>query len=90
MYDCIAGRPLRPLDDDISKAIPKLKERDQILAELSQIDCGACGAPSCRDFAEDVAHGEAEKECCVFLKHKELVARIEQLADFAGIRKTDV
>jgi len=90
MDDCIAGRPLRPLDDDISKAIPKLKERDQILAELSQIDCGACGAPSCRDFAEDVAHGEAEKECCVFLKHKELVARIEQLADFAGIRKTDV
>jgi Fe-S-cluster-containing hydrogenase component 2 len=80
MDESLASRPLRPLDDDISKAIAKMKERDRILADLPNIDCGACGAPSCRAFAEDVVLGEADQGACVFFWQKELADRIEQLA----------
>jgi len=80
MNDDFAHRPLQPLDEDISKAILKMKERDRILADLPKIDCGACGAPSCHAFAEDIVLGEAEKSSCVFLLQKDLEDRIEKLA----------
>jgi Fe-S-cluster-containing hydrogenase component 2 len=90
MDEYLTGRPLRPLDDDISKAILKMKDRDQILATLPKIDCGACGAPSCRAFAEDVVLGEAEKTSCVFFWQKELSDRIEQLAGLVRAQRQTI
>jgi Na+-translocating ferredoxin:NAD+ oxidoreductase RNF subunit RnfB len=80
MDEYLTSRPLRPLDEDISRAILKMKERDQIFADLPRIDCGACGSPSCRAFAEDVVLGEADRSSCVFFLQKEIGNRIEELA----------
>ena len=41
------------------KIIQKLK------AELPGIDCGSCGAPNCRAFAEDVVKKECDLENCL-------------------------
>lgn len=90
MDENLASRPLRPLDEDISKAIAKMKERDQILADLPNIDCGACGAPSCHAFAEDVVLGEAEKDSCIFFFQRELTERIEQLATLVRAQKQTI
>jgi ferredoxin len=72
--------PLRPLDDEITRAIVKMKERDRIAATLPGIDCGACGAPSCASFAEDVVRGEVARSACVFLWQDEIAGRMEELA----------
>jgi iron only hydrogenase large subunit-like protein len=72
--------PPRRLDEDISHAIQRMKKCDQILARLPGIDCGACGAPSCQAFAEDVVLGEAESTACTFLCFQELSERVAQLA----------
>jgi len=80
MDEALASRPLRPLDGDISRAIAKMKERDRIFAGLPRIDCGACGAPSCRAFAEDVVLGEADQESCIFFYQHELEERVEDLS----------
>lgn len=61
----VEPRPLSPLDPDIGRAIAKIKQRDEIYEALPKIDCGACGAPSCLTFAEDVIKGEAEMSMCV-------------------------
>ena len=53
-------RPLKPLDKDLAKAIQKRKQKENIYESLPKIDCGACGAPTCLTFAEDVVKGEAE------------------------------
>jgi len=90
MDEHLTGRPLRPLDADISRAILKMKEREKVLAELPRIDCGACGAPSCRAFAEDVVLGDADKELCVFFWRKELEDRIEQLAGLVRAQRQAV
>lgn len=87
MDEYLAGRPLRPLDEDISRAILKMKERDRIISDLPKIDCGACGAPSCRAFAEDVVLGEADKASCIFFWQRDLADRIEQLASLVRIQK---
>jgi hypothetical protein len=87
MDEPLAARPLRPLASDVASAITKMKERDRLLFSLPGIDCGACGAPSCRAFAEDVVLDEAEQEQCVFSWQKELFDRIEDLARLVSLQK---
>ncbi len=80
MDEPLTSRPLRPMDQDISRAIAKMKQGDALVATLPGIDCGACGAPSCRAFAEDVVLGDAGEESCVFFRQQELTDRIAELA----------
>ena len=48
------------LDEDINVAMALLERINKIEKILPMLDCGCCGAPSCRAFAEDVALGEAK------------------------------
>jgi hypothetical protein len=64
----LAPRPLPPLDKDISKAIQKKKEKYTIYASLPQIDCGCCGSPTCRAFAEDIVRGRSKIEDCIHMR----------------------
>lgn len=61
-------RPLLPLDPDVAVAIQKMRRKGEICKELPGIDCGACGSPSCEDFAEDLVKEEVRLEDCVFKK----------------------
>ncbi|HHX48843.1 MAG TPA: 4Fe-4S binding protein [Clostridiales bacterium] len=42
------------LDENRIKAMQKLEQIESIYAKLPHFDCGVCGAPSCKAFAEDV------------------------------------
>lgn len=70
-YFSLPGRfppqPFPPLDADIPRAIEKRTRMKEILEALPRIDCGACGAPTCRSFAEDVVQGRAALEDCAVL-----------------------
>ncbi|MCJ7547208.1 MAG: 4Fe-4S binding protein [Deltaproteobacteria bacterium] len=75
-----AGR----LDADPLKAVEKMKGRDEIHASLPGLDCGACGAPNCRAFADDVVQGRAEITDCIFKWRegvKDLAREVMQLAE---------
>ena len=37
----------------------------RIYEALPCLDCGSCGAPTCRAFAEDIVKGEAEEDGCI-------------------------
>jgi len=77
-------RPLTPLDKDLAKAIKKRKEKEEIYESLPKIDCGACGAPTCIAFAEDVVRGDAELTDCIFnlpQKFKELSQEFSELLE---------
>ena len=63
--------PIHKLDSDIMRAMEKLERMEQLTEDLPGLDCGACGAPSCRAFAEDMVRGEAKLTDCIFkLKEK--------------------
>jgi len=68
----IAPSPVAPLAEDIAMGIKRMQKRHQIYEMLPRIDCGACGAPTCMTFAEDVVRGDAQAEECVFLTMKTL------------------
>lgn len=76
-------RPILPLDHDVSSAIRLLEHLEQLLEGLPQLDCGACGAPSCRALAEDIVRGLATETDCV-IKLRDKVKRLAlEMVDLA-------
>jgi len=75
--------PLKPLGRDTVDAIKKLKERESIVESLPKIDCGACGAPTCRAFAADVIQERAEILDCVFKLKDKVVESIQYAQSWA-------
>ena len=55
----------------LSKGIERQKKVEETHQLLPQKECGVCGSPDCRTFAEDVVDGRASLESCIFLSpHK--------------------
>lgn len=69
--DEIQPKKIMKLDSDIRRAIDKMDMIERIYKELPGIDCGTCGAPSCRALAEDIVRGEASIEDCIIRKRQE-------------------
>lgn len=77
--------PVLKLDTDVGKAITKLNLMEEIENSLPGLDCGSCGAPSCRALAEDVVRGFAKTDDCIF-KFKENLTRI--MCDLNNIKQS--
>lgn len=67
--------PIMKLDDNLSEAMRKMEEIDRIYADMPKLDCGSCGAPSCRALAEDVVLGFGRENDCI-IKMREQVQQI--------------
>lgn len=67
--------PVLTLDTDMRRAFEKMNELERIEADLPGLDCGSCGAPSCRALAEDVVRGVASPDDCIF-KYKESIENL--------------
>jgi iron only hydrogenase large subunit-like protein len=66
---------VQKLSDDYEEAIILLEKMKEIEESLPGIDCGACGAPSCAAFAEDIIRGYARLSDCIISMRD----RIEEL-----------
>ncbi len=53
------------LDEDIFKAMDKMEQMEKICKDLPGLDCGSCGAPTCRAMAEDIVKGIAKQTDCI-------------------------
>ncbi len=60
-----------PLDVDPVQAIHKANRRNEVFLRLPRKDCGACGAPDCRTFADDIIRGQAALADCPFVMKEE-------------------
>jgi iron only hydrogenase large subunit-like protein len=67
------------LDENIAKAIEKMRKKDAIYRNLPQINCGCCGAPNCSAFAEDVVQGSAEVTDCIFIYQERVKATGQEM-----------
>jgi len=54
------------LDDDLVTAMKKMEEMEELHKSLPGLDCGSCGAPTCRALAEDIVRGHADEIDCIF------------------------
>ena len=68
--------PNLQLDSDITSAMRKMSEIQRIRDHLPDLDCGACGAPSCFALAEDVVCGMACERDCI-MKWKDVLRTLD-------------
>ncbi len=70
--------PIEPCDDvmkladNLTEAMERMARMKNLLKIFPGLDCGTCGAPSCRALAEDVVRGFASEQDCVFRAREEL------------------
>lgn len=57
-------KPFGRLGSSIAESMRMMTDIQKIKDSLPCIDCGACGAPTCRAFAEDVVKNAARLEDC--------------------------
>ncbi len=56
--------PISRLSGSIAESMRMMADIQKLKSSLPGIDCGACGAPNCRAFAEDVVRGCAHFLSC--------------------------
>jgi hypothetical protein len=65
------------LGADRMQSFRMMAEIERIRKLLPGMDCGSCGAPTCRAHAEDVVRGESKLDDCV-IRMKELLKELER------------
>ena len=63
-------RPFARLGNNIAESMRMMADIQNIKSTLPGTDCGACGAPTCRAFAEDIVKKTACLDDCPILKYK--------------------
>ncbi|MEG1157954.1 MAG: (Fe-S)-binding protein, partial [Christensenellaceae bacterium] len=72
------------LDDDRYVALQKIQQIEELVQKLPGMDCGSCGAPSCRSLAEDIVRGYANEIDCIFLLKERVRYLAEEMVDLAS------
>ncbi len=87
----IYSKPIMKLDEDIRVAMKMMEKLEEINSSLPGLDCGSCGAPTCRALAEDIVRGYAEESDCIFILKDEIrkvarqMAQLEKKMPAAGL-----
>lgn len=55
------------LDPLPERSLEMMREIEKIEKSLYGLDCGSCGAPSCRALAEDIVIGFSTEDACIYL-----------------------
>lgn len=58
-------RPISRLSSSMAESMRMMADIQKLRNNLPGIDCGSCGAPTCRAFAEDVIKGSADVSDCL-------------------------
>jgi len=72
------------LSSDIAQALTMMQRIDEVLATLPGLDCGSCGAPTCKTLAEDIVKGLATEYDCVFILKNRIKNLAQELNTLAG------
>ncbi len=63
----VAFEPVFRLGNTPAESIEIMQQIDNIAETLPGLDCGSCGAPSCRALAQDIVRGVANERDCIHL-----------------------
>lgn len=63
-YELPEYTPIARLSKSFSESMRMMAQIQEIRETLPGIDCGACGSPTCKAFAEDIVRGQADISLC--------------------------
>lgn len=62
----IQFEPVFRLGDTMMESFLRLEQVERLYRKLPGLDCGSCGAPTCKALAEDIVRGEASEKDCIY------------------------
>ena len=71
-------RGVSQLGSTMAESMRMMADIQTLRGQLPGLDCGSCGAPTCRAFAEDVVQGKAKQSDCVLTMREELRAYLAE------------
>ena len=84
----ITANSAMKLDDDIVEAMRKIEQMEEIMSRLPGYDCGSCGSPTCRTFAEDIVRGYCNEMDCIHILKERLKVMAQQMVELAKTTRT--
>ena len=87
-YPVKADKPIHSnsamrLDEDVVEAMRKMEQMEEIVESLPGYDCGSCGSPTCRTFAEDIVRGYCDKMDCIHILKDQLKIMAQKMVELA-------
>ena len=76
--------PVFRLGNNMMESFSRLNQVERLMKKFPGLDCGSCGAPTCKALAEDIVRGEAREEDCVYYLREslhKLSCEVSHLAD---------
>jgi len=65
--DKLKYEPVFQLGSNFMESLALMKRADEVQKKFPGLDCGCCGAPSCRAQAEDVVKGVSTENACIHI-----------------------
>ncbi len=59
--------PVFKLGMDMKESIAMISKVEELCKVFPGLDCGSCGAPTCKALAEDVVRGVASEKDCIHI-----------------------
>ena len=75
------------LHESIASAIERMEEMNRIIEELPGYDCGSCGSPTCRSFAEDIVRGNFDENDCIYILKDTLKVMAQKMVDISKTKR---
>ena len=64
-----------------------MEKMEEIEKNLPGLDCGSCGAPTCRALAEDIVKGNAKETDCIHKLKDRLKVMAQQMVELAQTKR---
>ena len=75
--------PVFNLGNTMMESFARLGQAERLCKKLPGLDCGSCGAPTCKALAEDIVRGEAVESYCVYYLRENLHKLSEEVSILA-------
>lgn len=59
--------PVFKLGNNMIESIANMSRVDELCEKFPRLDCGSCGAPTCKALAEDIVRGVAHEQDCIHI-----------------------
>ncbi len=76
--------PVFSLGNTMMESFSRLNRVERLCKKLPGLDCGSCGAPTCKALAEDIVRGEAAESDCVYYLRESLHKLSEEVSILAN------
>ena len=69
----------------MKESMEKMQQIESLCEHFPGLDCGCCGAPTCKALAEDIVRGIARKEDCIHILKEYIHKLSDDISKFNGV-----